>query len=77
MRILIHTLHIREERQLFCIDCPGNRTRRIIGIDVIRLKGIVQANGAHNGQEILFQQIIKYLSVDFLNVTHIADVLPF
>ncbi len=35
----------------------------------------IQPDGSHDGQEVLLQQIIEHLGVDFGDITHKADVL--
>ncbi len=56
--IPVKPLDVRQKGQFFCGNCLCNRARRVIGIDIIRLKMLIQSDWRNDGQKILFQQVV-------------------
>ncbi len=71
VNIFIKAFNIRKESQLLRL-CNG--ACRIVRIDIISLEFIVQANGGHNREKILFQKVIQHLGIYILHIPYKTDV---
>ena len=62
-RIPAHALDVRQESQLLRVDRPGNGAGRVIRVDIVGVKILIQTHRTHNRQKILFQQIVENLGL--------------
>ena len=72
--VLQQTLDVREIDELLGPQFLGDRTRRGVGVDVVRLALEIAADGGDDRNELLTQQTLEDRRVDGVDVTDEAEV---
>ena len=75
IKILIHTLDIREEGELLGMHRRRDGTGRVIGVDVIALATLIEADRTDHRDEAVAQQVIDDGGIHTDDVSDEADIL--
>ena len=74
MGIFIHAFDICKKRQFFRPHSSCDGAGRIIGIDIVCIKTVVQPNRTYDREEILLQQIVQNIRIYFFDLSHKSDI---